>query len=63
MVTKKTTTKQKVEKKPDFDDLNEAAQTNENLIAKAADLTDDQLKSALEANDPTGSHAAYREND
>lgn len=39
----------------------DAAATNERLLAKADDLTSDEVKASLLANNPVGSSAAYRD--
>lgn len=40
---------------------NEAAETNEGLLARSPDLTKDEVKASIAANSPTGSHASYRD--
>ncbi len=40
---------------------NEAAETNELLASRAPDLSKDDVKESLDANNPAGSHAAYRD--
>lgn len=43
------------------DDTNDPAATNNRLLAKADDLSSDELKASLDLNNPTGSSAAYRD--
>lgn len=47
------------DKEPGFEES--AAATNEQLLSKAKDLTDDEVKASIDLNSPVGSRAAYND--
>jgi hypothetical protein len=45
----------------DGSNLSDAAQSNEGLLHRTRDLSKDEVKASIDANNPAGSHAAYQD--